>query len=335
MFGTRNRRSAKPRRTMRDAVATRRGFGLTLVLALSLCVAAVADAGAQELSDIPAAFVDVGIGARAMGAGGAVAAANLGPASLFWNPAGIAPTHGATAFAVTHGEQMGLVPYSAASASHALGSGWTFGAALIHSGDEVLTETTVLVGAARPVLDAPWCPGRTIALGAGARLRRASFGDNESVDGQVTGSASGYGVDFGALVPLTQQVTLGVSGRDLVNSLAWESSASGSYSENVPAQLTAGLRAAPREGVALEVDVEKSLSPDNPDRVLAGLELSLWGVADLRGGYRRALGAGELEEYTLGGGASVDAGALALRVDVAYVFGQLDDTLRFSLGVEL
>ncbi len=310
--------------------------GLTrIALSVALCAVAFTVAGAQELSDIPAAFVDVGIGARPMGTGGAVAAATLGPESVFYNPAGLAPTTGATAFSVTHGEQMGLVPYSAASASHTLGSGLALGIGVIHSGDDVLTETTILIGAAREIMSAPWCAGRSIGVGLTARGRRASFGNNESTEGQVTGSASGFGVDAGALVPLTETLTLGLSGRDIFNSLTWDSSVSGSYSENVPAGLTIGFRAVPHGHVAVEVDIEKSLRLDNPDRVFAGIELSLWDVADLRGGYRKVLASGDFDEYTAGAGASLSAGSMRLRVDVAYVFGQLENTMRFSLGAEL
>ena len=264
-----------------------------------------------------------------------VTAANLGPESIFYNPAGLSPATGATAFSVTHGEQMGLVPYSAASASHLLDSGLTLGVGIIHSGDDVLTETTILIGAARKIMATPWCAGKSIGVGVTARGRRASFGNNESTDGQVTGSASGFGLDAGALVPLTEAVTLGLSGRDIFNSLTWDSSVSGSYSENVPADLMIGFRAVPHGHVAVEVDIEKSLRLDNPDRVFAGIELSLWNIADLRGGYRKVLASGDFDEYTVGAGASLGAGSVQLRVDVAYVFGQLENTMRFSLGAEL
>ena len=130
-------------------------------------------------------------------------------------------------------------------------------------------------------------------------------------------------------------MTLGLSGRDIFNSLTWDSSVAGSYSENIPACLTIGFRAVPHGHVSLEVDVEKSLRLDNPDRVFAGIELSLWNIADLRGGYRKVLESGDFDECTAGAGASMDAGPARLRVDVAYVFGQLENTLRFSLGVEL
>ena len=310
-------------------------LAVLLFLTAALCLAGVSAARADDLSDIPAAFVAVGIGARPMGSAGAVAAARLGSESLFWNPAGLTTPGGSTEFAVTHGEQMGLVPYSAASAAHRLGSGVTLGVGLIHSGDDVLTETTLLLGAAKEVAVAPWCAGRSIGVGIAARGRRASFGNNDSIEGQVTGSATGFGFDVGALVPLTDSVTLGVAGRDMLNSLTWDSSVSGSYGENVPAGLTIGLRVAPHGAFSIEMDIEKSLHLDSPDRVLVGAEVALWDVAHIRGGYRRALPPGDLEEYTVGAGATVDAGSVRLGVDFAYVFGQLENTMRFSLSAEL
>ncbi len=199
----------------------------------------------------------------------------------------------------------------------------------------MLTETTILIAAAREIMATPWCAGKSIGVGVTARGRRASFGNNASTDGQVTGSASGFGLDAGALVPLTEAVTLGLSGRDIFNSLTWDSSVSGSYSENIPADLAIGIRAVPHGHVAVEVDIQKSLRLENPDRVFAGIELSLWDVADIRGGYRKVLASGDFDEYTLGAGASLGAGSMRLRVDVAYVFGQLENTMRFSLGAEL
>ncbi len=312
------------------------GARVAATITVAFVLAIAGPSYAQDLSDIPAAFVDVGTGARAMGAGGAVVAADLGPESLFWNPAGIAPGRGSTEALVTHGEQMGLVPYSAAAASRSLGSGLVLGAALLHSGDEVMTETTMIIGAARGVSPAPWCAGdEPVRAGVVARARRATFGDNESTEGQVTGSATGFGVDVGLLVPLTDRATLGIVGRDVLNTLSWDSSASGSYSENVPAGLTLGLRTRPHEAVSVELDVDKSLRLDNPDRALLGVNLELWGVAWIRGGYRRTLAAGGADEYTAGAGASVRVGSVVWRVDVAYLFGELDDTMRFALGLDL
>jgi hypothetical protein len=305
---------------------------LVAVISLAICLGGT-DARAQEISDIPAAFVEIGIGARPMGMGGAVTARSMGAESIFWNPAGLTGAGTPKEFAVTYGNQMGLIPYSALSGAIHVGSDYTLGVGLIHSGDEVLTETTLLVGISRAIVTTPWLSSTRIVAGASARTRWASFGNNESTEEQVSGSAFGVSFDAGFLVPLTESVTAAARARDLVGSLTWNSSACGSYEENVPTALTLGFMVAPREAVSLELDLDKSLRQDNPDRLMVGAEVEILEVASLRGGYLRALPPGELEEYTLGAGTDIPVGSTTFSVDFAYIFGHLENTMRFSLRV--
>ncbi len=291
------------------------------------------DAHAQEISDIPAAFVEIGIGARPMGMAGAVTARSMGAESIFWNPAGLSGVGTSRQLAVTYGDQMGLIPYSALSGAVRLGDDYTLGVGLIHSGDEALTETTVLVGISRAIVTTPWLPSARVVAGASARTRWASFGNNDSTEGQVSGSAFGASFDVGFLVPLIESVTAAVRARDLAGSLTWNSSVRGSYEENVPPALTFGLMVDPRKTVSLELDLDKSLRQDNPDRLMIGAEVRILEIASLRGGYLRALPPGELEEYTVGAGTDIPVGSATFSVDFAYVFGHLENTMRFSLRV--
>ncbi len=305
---------------------------LIVVMSMALCLSTM-DARAQEISDIPAAFVDVGIGARPMGMAGAVTARSMGAESIFWNPAGLSGVGTSKQLAVTYGDQMGLIPYSALSGAIRVRGDYALGVGLIHSGDEALTETTVLIGISRAVVATPWLSSTHVVAGAAARTRWASFGNNESTEGQVSGSAFGASFDVGLLVPLIESVTAAVRARDLAGSLTWNSSTQGSYEENVPATLTLGLMVDPRETVSLELDLDKSLRQDNPDRLMIGAEVKIFEIASLRGGYVRALPPGELEEYTLGAGTDIPVGSTAFSVDFAYVFGHLENTMRFSLRI--
>ena len=167
------------------------------------------------------------------------------------------------------------------------------------------------------------------------KTRWASYGNNESAGLQVTGSAFGLGADLGAIVPLTETASLGLAGRDILSVLNWDSSAAGSYEENVPAALVLGVALAPREELVFEVDLDKALHTDNSDIVRAGIELVLFDVAAVRGGYATALPDTDREEYSLGAGARVRAGNTIVSVDLAYLFGKLEDTLRLSLGLGL
>jgi hypothetical protein len=319
--------SQRPRareRLLRAAIAA--------TCALLISMVAAGRASAEELSDIPGAFADVGVGAAEMGMGGAAAAGAAGASALHWNPAGVALSEHGREFAVGYCDQMGLVPYSAASGVFRLSGDYALGAGIVHSGDDVLTEVTVLVALARTFPGPPWAADGRIAAGATARTRWASFGGNESTDRQVTGSALGFALDLGAVVPLPGRARLGVSARDVVGVLNWDSSTRGSYEEGVPTDLVVGVAYEPWANASIEVDLEKALRLDRDDTVLAGAELRVMEVAALRGGYRRALGSGELEEFSFGAGATVSPGAAAITVDVAYVFGHVEDTLRIGLA---
>jgi len=306
----------------------------TVATLLSILLVLVAgQARAEELSDIAGAFADVGIGADAMGMGGAVVASGNGAGALFWNPAGLAGTDHEREVTLSYCDQLGLVPYSAGAGSFRLG-GYSVGVGLLYSGDDVLSETTLLVGAARE-LTVPWLGGTRVDVGATLKSRWASFGNNVSDGEQVTGSALGVGVDVGVVAPLNETTTLGLTCRDMLNVLNWDSSVSGSYGENVPPALVAGVAMRPSSALLMEIDLDKSLSSDTDDLVRAGLELELFEVASLRGGYRVALPDGEAEEFSLGAGASVETGGKTVTLDLGYLFGPLENTLRLTLGVGL
>jgi len=302
----------------------------TALFALALFASVAAASG---LSDIPAAFVDVGIGAREMGMAGAAVASTSGPTAVFWNPARLADPAAGNGVALTHGEQMGLVPYSAAAGSWRASTNWIIGAGAIYSGDDALSEMTGVVSAARSFGSPAWLQGGDILAGLSLRARRASFGNNESSGAQVTGSAVGAAVDAGIVIPLAEGVSLGACGRDIVGVLNWDSSSSGAYEEGVPPALIVGLAFQILGDAVLEADLDKALSLDGRDLLALGLEVPVFDVAALRGGYRKDLGNRNLEEFSVGGGASVPAACAELELDVAYVFGELDDTLRLGVGL--
>jgi len=325
---TLKRRNAEARggRTVR-----RRTAGI--LLTAGILVLAACPAGADELSNVAGAFADIGIGARAMGMGGAGVASPRGPESIFWNPAGLDADGPSRGLSLAHCEQMGLVPYTAAAGFLRLGGTYTLGAAIITAGDDVLRETTGLLSVARP-LPVPWsCGPSGASIGATVRTRWASYGNGGEEPDQVTGSALGFGLDVGVLVPISSRATIGLFGRDVAGTLEWDSSTSGSYDEAVPPALVAGVAVRPRDGVVVEIDLDKALHEDCNDVFLAGIETRLFGMADLRGGYRRSLADNEFEEYAIGAGVEIEAGTALVGIDLAYLFGRIENTVRFSLGL--
>jgi len=299
-------------------------------LAALLCLCT--DATAQDLSDIPGAFVDVGIGTREMGMGGASVASSKGPTAVFWNPARLAAPETRDGLALTHGDVMGLVPYSAAAGVKRVGTDWAFAAGMLYSGDDALSEMTVILSAATSLQDPAWLAEAPMLVGLSARLRRASFGGDGGESSGVTGDALGAALDAGVVCPISEGARLAVTGRDIVGVLHWDSSASGTYEEGVPPGLTFGIAVDVGEHGIIEADLDKALSLDGRDLLVLGAEADIFHVATVRVGYRRALQPHELEEFSLGGGVSVSAACAELDVDVAYLFARLDDTLRLSVG---
>lgn len=326
-------RHARAREVTRGRAA---GCALAVLpLAAALLVGSASPSAATPLSDIQAGFLDVGVGAGPMGMAGAVVAGAAGAEAVFWNPASVGRGEAGREFLASYCDQMGLVPYSAASGAVALGPEYALGVGVLCSGDDVLREVTAVAAMARTAPAPPWCRGRPAHVGVALKGRWASYGNNESTDDQVTGDAMGGGLDLGVVLPLTGDLTLGVAGRDLANTLRWDSSATGSYSEGIPAALVVGIVACPRPGLRVEVDLDKALRADNGDVVAAGASLSIAGVATLRGGYRRALPPDEFEEYAVGCGAAVPTGHGRIALDVAYLFGRLENTLRLTVGFRL
>jgi hypothetical protein len=317
-----------------DTGEHRRRLAAAVAASALILVAALAalPASAEQISDVPGAFADVGIGAAEMGMGGARVAGGRGAGAIHWNPAGLALAERGREFAVGYCDQMGLVPYSSACALFRLGDVYSVGCGILHAGDDVLTEVTALAALAKTFRGPPWAADDPISAGATVRTRWASFGNNESTDEQVTGNAFGLALDVGAVVPLPGPATAGISARDVVGVLNWDSSARGSYEEGVPTDVVVGVAYEPSDNLSIEVDLEKALRLDRHDVILAGAELRVFGVAALRAGYRRALRPGELEELTVGGGATVTAGDTAITVDVAYLIGHVEDTLRIGVA---
>jgi len=292
---------------------------LAILCLLTLTLAAPALAGQ---SGIPGAFADVGLGARAMGLGGAVAAGSGFAGDLVWNPAGLALLE-RSEFTAMQTEQFGLVPTYFLAGALARNEGFGLAAGIISSGDALLRENTLLVGAGRH-FDALG----NLDLGMTLKMRYASFGSGGTGEA-VTGSAYGFALDIGLRGKLGP-AELGFYVEELVGTVSWDSSERGSYYESVPPTASAGMQL-PAGPLRLATDIEIGLAGERPVKAALGVEWTPHPILQLRGGMRQSLDAEASRFLSLGAGLGRDLEQGGrLQLDTAYLFHELGGSLRVS-----
>ena len=304
------------------------------LLFLIMCIVIAAPVAGQDLSHIPAAFVDVGYGARPMGMGGAFVGLADDRNAVVWNPAGLLKTKD-TGITFMWAKQLGFIPYNYLCYSQPLKNDRRLGGALIYSGDDVMSETTVLVSYAMS-LEKYGKYFRGIAVAANLKYRLASYGNNTDGDqDRITGNASGFGLDIGVMWQASSKVSMGMIFRDLMNDLTWKSSESGSYSESVPTELVAGVSYKHTRNSALVVDFRKALYQDVDDRIMVGFEQMIFKYIALRTGWGQNIGAEEPnQDLAFGVGVTKSMKKFDFNFDFAFMLNDLQNTPRAGINLD-
>ena len=107
-------------------------------------------AQAYTLSGIPSAFLDVGLGARYMGLAGVDVPLSNDATSILSNPANMLLSRNKYNFSADYSDLYTLYNYTFFGATAMVDNGLKMGLGFIYSGDEAMSETTVIlsVGAA-------------------------------------------------------------------------------------------------------------------------------------------------------------------------------------------
>ena len=308
-----------------------RWLGVICLLILSLSALSVqAD---EILSGIPGAFVDIGYGARPMGMGGAYVALAQDAYAVLWNPAGLAAVRGKEV-TFMYADQMALIPYIFASYSQSFGKYHGHGEAVIYTGDELLSETTIVGGYAYS-LDALSPMLKRVRVGLSAKIRLVSFGNNS--DGsplRSEGSGFGFGFDLGAQWQATDRLSVGFLFRDVFSTISYNNDRTEKYSEGVPRTLVLGLATRARDNLIFVLDLDKSLYADSEDIIHFGVEVTLFRLLALRAGWIQNIGADLNRDYTLGLGIQRQfSDRIGLSFDFAYLFQDLENTPRVSTNI--
>lgn len=258
-----------------------------LVVVLSL-VALTGSASAADSAGGAAAYLQMGVGARALGLGGAFTALADDATAIYWNPAGLSGLDGAQATGMhanlTIDRSFDFVGYAAPVNGK---SAWGFG--YTRFAITGIPETRLRPGTTDPILedDVFDGDGNLITPGTGDVRIFSYFDDVEDnftlgysrkmlrglqVGGNVKflqqrlfdSTASGVGLDVGLLYTYSDKLRLGLSVRDLFERLSY---GTGYRTETVPVTTTAGVSYMGPYDTRLTLDLAKTENVDARLRV--------------------------------------------------------------------
>ncbi len=212
-------------------------FVSLIVLAVFLCPAVAAAQGTAGSQ-----FLGIGMGARAMGMGGASVSVVNDGSSLYWNPAGLAGLTSRSA-SISHVSWLDDASYQYATFVSPLGSSYV-GLALEqggidwdNTGDGTFDASDFSGAAAYARRLRP-----NIGVGAGIKFISSSLGDE---------AASAFAVDLGVTYRLSESAALGAAIRNLGSGMSYVDE-----SDPLPATIVAGGSYRYRD-VLVALDVEK------------------------------------------------------------------------------
>lgn len=286
-------------------------------------------------SGIPAAFVDVGYGARPVGTGGAYVALANDAHSVLWNPAGLLRMTKRQA-TFMYSRQFQLVPFYFASFGTPFRSSCGAGLAFISTGDDVLRETTVLTSFAFSGQSFLRRSFSKLGLGCNLKIRNSTFGNNaDGGENRSQGDAWGVGLDFGMQFSFSKRLIFGMLLRDPVSPVFYHNTTTQEkYTESIPPALVSGLAFIPLNRLIVVSDFEAALSKEAFNKIRFGFEYHPILPIYLRGGFSQNIAAEENRQYALGIGFCMKyRNQCAILLDLAYQFHFLQDTPRASMSV--
>lgn len=334
----------------------------TAALAVIVLTASLGTAQVRKSGLTGAAFLKVGVGARAVALGSAVTSLNGDLNQIFWNPAGIAMSNGHQWQATfNYNRWIADLNHTSGAIAHNFGSLGTIGVGVIAFGVSGVTADRDVVpgflqGSFTPfdnetsssydyldlAVQATWARNFTDKLALGATFKFI----NQSIDAK---GASSFAFDFGAIYKIGyRNATIGARINNLGKDLKF-------YNIGVPLPLVfsvgASIGVLQNEQHNLMILADATKPQDADQLIFAGGEYSFNNFVSVRGGWKfnyagvedskrnesdqRLINAPRTEEgLTVGGGLKVSMGENKANIDYAYTeFGILDNVHRFTLSV--
>ena len=332
------------------------GVLLLLIFTLSLLQAQ----SVTKTGTTAAPFLNVGVGARAIGMGGAFVSLADDASALFWNPAGAAYVQGSEAI-FNHSEWIADINFDFAGLVVNLGNMGNVGlfANFMTMGEMERTTELYPEGTGQNFSAGSYALGLNYSR---ALTDRFSIGFNFKYVHEyiLNSSASGMAIDIGTVfVTGFKGLRLGASitnfgtkmrmdGRDVLVQHDIDPLREGSNERlnanldtdayDMPLNLRVGLSYDLFQDVSnnqLWLAVDALHPSDNVEYVNTGLEFVTMDIFALRAGYAALFADDSERGLTLGAGLKYGFGsAIALKVDYAFEsFGRLDNVQKFTLGL--
>ena len=314
----------------------------------------------SKVGTVAASFLEIEVGSRAVGMGGAYVAVADDATSIYWNPAGLAHVPKSEAVLI-HTNWLVDTSFDFVAIALALGNYGTFGASITSLSTDDMEVRTVLLpeGTGERFSTSDISAGLSYALNLTDRF---AIGVNAKYISQKVWhmSATGFAMDIGTLFKTNLNgMTIGMSISNFGTSMRLqgndifvnydEAPNFGGSNDRIPAFKQTESYPLPlllRVGVAMDIISSESnvvtvalnaAHPnDNTEYVNMGVEYTIGDVVALRMGYKNSFLRDSEEGITAGVGTKLNlAGGVAFAVDYAYQdFGRLNNAQMFSLAIE-
>ncbi|WP_456443924.1 PorV/PorQ family protein [Caldithrix abyssi] len=333
---------------------------IKIVLALLLTCAMSYGQYSKDVSNVgttAAPFLEIGVGARAIGMGGAFVATANDVSAMYWNPAGIANLKNIQAIFV-HTDWLVDITFDYAGIVFPLYQYGTIGLNLTALNMGEMKVRTI----DHPEGTGEFFDARDLALGLAYGIKitnRFALGFNVKYISQTIWKehAAGFALDIGTLyetplkglrigAALTNFGTdMRMDGNDLLvyydvdpyqlgnNDRIFAELKTDAWPLPLNFQLGIAYDALTSEQHQLTLEVDALHPIDNTESINLGMEYQLQGKFFLRAGYRNLFLKDSEEGFTLGGGIQLPLmGRIQGGFDYAFAdFGRLQDTHRFTI----
>ncbi len=330
-----------------------------IILVAVLCCAQIAVAQQRKAGLTGAAFLKVGVGAKAVGMGSAATALHQDVNQMFWNPAGIALKDETMQASFSYNKWIADLNHNAAAVSYNMEGVGTLGIGVIQFGItgipadrdiprdptlkpfQVETNTNATYDYSDLALHLSYARYVINNLSLGATLKYIS----QTIDGQ---SVSAIAVDFGSVYHIgVMDWTIAARFNNLGSDMKFYDIAFG-----LPLSFSIGTALAPwsQGDNKLMVAVDAVKPQDGPQYFFTGAEFSMMNMISVRGGWKlnysgtddggttsRAAINSTIEGFSAGAGIGTNFAGYNIRLDYSYTQMDLIDAahrITVSIGMK-